>query len=1201
MKQGRFTRVFGLITALALFAGCLQMTAAAKTVQERLLMAWDGVSRTGSLYPTLNKASTLETDKYSTGFFFGTNKTKAVKDEILTLETERYRILPEGTSSNQTRNVYYEKEIPNFEEKYLTFDFAALAGYSYLTEQPKIGFSAIEAKDTPKTEVMYLNLSDYVDLNKAKNNKETFYQVSIPVADFFAKGEFKALNGSKATEIDKNKINGITVACGMKTDALSGQKAFAINNLAITSVETGANYRLLNSEATGTDYSALFDDNYVAPNYVLNKGISAYDFTGAAKNGTACLRFNIKGGTTEERIYCGLANKLVREIDFENDALQFWYQPKLERANTKIGLLCQGTVNQTNPSQKDKVAMLSISLTDYLGLTGADYSAGEWIPVTIPLKYFIDNGEFDKFLSEDVMFSKHTLTGIIFEYSTEDIPESDTPLAYIDDLKFVNSVKPAEDLEYYTNGNSVTLSWKNDSERAKEYDIYRGNDLIGTVKGSCTFTDTPSDTDAEVYSVRSKGEGMKSVVTSAEVSFDVNYAANFTQNAEEKVQKVTLVKGGDKAFVSWDGSENEYLIYKNGEAYAAATGHSFKDSSYTDGDVYTVAAADSKTNTLYAATAVSVTKDSGYGSIISELAFENDSNGYPDTLTGKVYNYSGEAKPAVLYVAHYEYSDGNTGKLVSIEKTNTTLAQGTDEVSHKLDYVKGLSGSYAVKAYVFTGSDEMTPTVSPVTAAYSTAASENAATVTVLSDRQQEIKGWGISPFAISDNEFLKFQNKEDWQEMFDTLYGKMGLTSIRVPFDKDCGDESGNISQEQLNYRVEYIKRAKEYGIDDYIISYWSAPEGMTEKRHDDEDWKTEPLWHLKNGMEEAYCDYIVSCINYLNENGVGLPSGVGFQNEPQNGNNTPIYSIGQYKTVSKLLRQKLDAAGFNNIPITSPETVSYVQLYKYMGGSKNSKADGDSLFNFDYLTEDSEYADSIGVLCTHSYHETSAGAKNADIANFASQAAKFPQKERWMTEFSGNATSQEAVIKSTNVWDADMGTALFTMRILSGDVGWAGMNRWYYWQGYRSHYTLTPDNAPYTMESGRVSPQTVAFGQPGQTVHTTKLYDALRLLFTNVPKGSYVKHADCTDTDFVNESALRSDILAFETPEGNTVVMLVNISENAKTVNFSGLTGTKAHISFVTAESSRVTGIDRSVADGTVADINVPARSIAYVITGE
>ena len=561
------------------------------------------------------------------------------------------------------------------------------------------------------------------------------------------------------------------------------------------------------------------------------------------------------------------------------------------------------------------------------------------------------------------------------------------------------------------------------------------------------------------------------------------------------------------------------------------------------------------------------------------------SEAYPDRIKLKSVNTTETSKTAKLIAAMYE-----GGKLTDVKFFNAAVPFGIAEQTLYPGFYSNVPGEREIKLLTLDGYNFPQPLSSPETSQQSLSRKAADASVTVLDTEYQTITGWGISPFLVTDNDFRSFSNYEDWKEMYDTLYGGLGITSIRVPIEADCGYATEPEDEElrdkpdysKLDYIVKYIQRAKDFGIDDWILCFWSPPKYMFEKKFFAE--KDTELYFLKDEYKDVYCSYIINILDYLKENGVGTPKGVCFQNEPI-GNISPFYELSGYKYEAIKLREMLDDAGYEDTLVQGPETASYCTAFRYLGGEYGN-------VNFNNLRNDPEYADAIGVISQHTY-VSSSDSKNSDIANFANGASYFPDKERWMTEFSGLGKEE-----TSDTGDYVMGPVLFTMRVLSGDVGWAGMNRWYYWRAFVTHYNPDDNGASYDVLNDKNAQQTILYGQPGGKVVKSKLYDCLSLLFNNVPVGSKVKRLATTDSLLVNKSALKTDLLAFETNKG-TVVMLVNTKPQAKSIDFGGLTGSKAEIYSVAGGYDGIIKDQTTVNGGTAYGVHIPPKSVTFVVS--
>ena len=562
---------------------------------------------------------------------------------------------------------------------------------------------------------------------------------------------------------------------------------------------------------------------------------------------------------------------------------------------------------------------------------------------------------------------------------------------------------------------------------------------------------------------------------------------------------------------------------------------------------------------------------------------------YPDRIKIKSVNAGTSSKTVNFAAAMYDEDD----KLTDVKMFGAALPLGRAEQTLYTGFYNDVPGTRKIKLLMFDGCGQTKPVSAPEASQFTVNKKAADGTVTVLDDEYQTITGWGISPFLLSDNDFRSFSDYEDWKEMYDALYGELGITSVRVPIDKECGYTTEPEDEElkdkpvysQLDYIVKYIERAKDFGIDDWILCFWSPPKYMIEKRYI--SYRGAELWAVKTDCIDMYCRYMINVIDYLKENGVGTPMGVCFQNEPQSGNVNPTYEPELFIYTAKRFRTMLDEAGYEDIPIQGAEAAAYYNGFRYTGGTAEA-------YNYNNYINDPDYANAIGIFSTHTYIEAGK-SKDSDVSTFATETAKFPDKERWMTEFSG--LGQE---ESVNTGDYVMGPALFTMRVLSSDVGWAGMNRWYYWRAFVTHYNPDENGASYDVLNDKFSQQAVLYGQPGGKVVKSKLYKCLSLLFNNVPVGSKVKRMSSTVSSLVNRSALKSDLLAFETEKG-TVVMLVNTAMQAKSVNFAGLTGSKAEIYSVTKNYDGIIKASEELYGGSIESVHIPPRSVSFVVTSD
>ena len=946
------------------------------------------------------------------------------------------------------------------------------------------------------------------------------------------------------------------------------------------------------TSASGKTYKYIFDENYSLKTKVFGWGTESGPSAETAYKGTRS--YKIKLHQEGERSYTFLGREIFQGLDTKNAALEFSYKPVIPREEVYAGITCFS-------DSENKYAVLRISLKDYADLANYDYENGGWINVTIPFEYFIKNGEFTHIFinknrdTEDPEFGKiaefdfNRLNGVYFEYSREGLAETKITAAYVDEIRMSECVNSPEIYgSSYSDG--VTLWWDNLGEDTV-YEIYSNGYLKKrTDKNYYYDTDCKKNRTYE-YKVRAVRDGMISLPCTyvADTIFPDGSSASPDDKLDVKNAKYAV--SGTKSAIYFENPGTEdmiYVLYKNGNPYAKSDTEFFTDNAYSEGDVYKIIS--------YSADKTRVSAIAGAEKSESSFLCETqnvkllDANGAPaqnnavKSVSFDVFNTNPEKFGAVAVAAFYK-----DGKLYSADVESIALPLGKSSYTIKFENPPVLNGKYEFSVLLLNKLSDLQP-AAPKKALEYTKSSGSGTYDIVLnnSDEKQTISGWGISPFSIFD--FKEFQNTSDWKEVFDLTYKDLGLNIIRLPFNDYCGDAEGNIVESELEVLANYAKCAEEYGIDDYMMTYWSAPKGeefpkeqngMVEIEEGGINYGNGNCYRLKVECEEMYCDYIVKCVTYLSERCKKPPVAVSFQNEPQDGRTMPRYDKEQYIRVSKLLRNKLNEKGFESVKILGPETAAYYQMYIQMGGKLHN-------LEFSNFAEDKEFADAIGVIGVHSYAmKVGDRSYHSDIEQFAKAASAYPDKERWQTEFS-----------ESDKFETNMDSSIYTMRILSADVGWAGINRWFYWRSYYYAYTLDENDITYDVYNTKYSQQSLLVGPLKGKLKTTKLYNSLKTLFTNVPEGSVVITASCSDESVDNKSALYADLLSFKTEKGSAV-MLINKSSDDKIYNFSNLIGKKAVIKYVCEDNGEVvTSESMDIKNGKIKGICLPKKSIMYVI---
>jgi hypothetical protein len=451
----------------------------------------------------------------------------------------------------------------------------------------------------------------------------------------------------------------------------------------------------------------------------------------------------------------------------------------------------------------------------------------------------------------------------------------------------------------------------------------------------------------------------------------------------------------------------------------------------------------------------------------------------------------------------------------------------------------------------------------------SAAASQTTYDLNISNVDQQTVKGWGIFPSW----------NRADWNRDFmgktgaqQALFQDLGATMFRVMIPTVAGDADGNLYDAKMEEIYNIINAGAEHGMQDYMISVWSPPVGM-KTLPTVNGWTGTEHVRLRTDKENAYTDYLVKAIQWLVAHGASAPKALSFQNEPLSqiisewcywgGDNGT-----QYQRVAKLLRSKLNAAGLTGTQILGPEGAAYYENELLLGQ------------DFSALRNDQDLYNAIGGLTSHSYFAK--GYDNNDsYKTYRDVTGLFPEKDKWQTEYS-------TLISGVS----EMDMAINAARRLTSDMALIQNNYWFWWLGWAAN--RHPSDVGEVLLDGN-----------GVTVTKSKAFYVLSHIFNNVAVGSKVRRISADPASgLVTSDAVWMDAVAF-VDGTKTVALLVNSTDQAKTVNVKGLTGTTATVSQLT--SSVALGADmtlaasRNIQGGTAADINLPAKSVSVIVTSD
>jgi uncharacterized protein YjdB/O-glycosyl hydrolase len=441
--------------------------------------------------------------------------------------------------------------------------------------------------------------------------------------------------------------------------------------------------------------------------------------------------------------------------------------------------------------------------------------------------------------------------------------------------------------------------------------------------------------------------------------------------------------------------------------------------------------------------------------------------------------------------------------------------------------------------------------------------------LTISNTDQQTVKGWGVTPSW----------NRADWNRNFidrtaaqQALLQDLGVSMFRTMIPAVAGDGDGNLIDAKMQEIYDLIRVSEDKGVHDYMISVWSPPIGM-KTLPTVNGWTGTEHVRLRPEKEEAYTSYLVKSIQWLVAKGASVPKALSFQNEPLSqiisewcywGGDNGV----QFQRVTKLLRSKLDSAGYTSVQILAPEGATYHENELLLG-------QGLSALNTDPALN---YA--ITGLASHSYFSKGYDT-TAVYQKYKDALDNFPEKDRWQTEYS-------TLIAGVS----EMDMAINASQRLASDMAFIRNNYWFWWLGWA--------NGRHPTDVGEV-----LLDGDGYTVTKSKLFYVLSKIFNNVPVGSKVRHiTGDVASGITTADSMWMDSVAFV--NGNkTVALVVNSTDKAKTVNLKGLTGSTASVYQLTSsvglgQDMQLAGL-RNIHGGTASTIGLPAKSVSVVITSD
>jgi O-glycosyl hydrolase len=394
------------------------------------------------------------------------------------------------------------------------------------------------------------------------------------------------------------------------------------------------------------------------------------------------------------------------------------------------------------------------------------------------------------------------------------------------------------------------------------------------------------------------------------------------------------------------------------------------------------------------------------------------------------------------------------------------------------------------------------------------------------------LKGWGIFPCTIQNDRpnaqnFTIFK-RPNAQKL---IFGELGMSFMRceiLPGSYDEKKDNGSLDTKYLDESlVQQMNIAKRFGINKTSLSVWSPPAIFKDPPTTfGTDPKSKRVAHLKQSRELDYCRYIVRVFDYLTKTKkLTVPFAFSIQNEPNfaagewKGNQ---YAPAQWQRVFKLMRRELDNGGYKSVQLIGPEGGGYVESVQFIGGKEAPS-----------LKNDKEFRDAMAGFAFHGYSITSKKVEYSEnLQNVAKIAASY-KKDIWMSEFSLIAQKpkplEHAIITSTR---------------LAREMTYIPSNYWCWWQGW---YPVHPKN------------EVLLTGIDDNALHISKTYYVLKKLWHSAPAGSVVHQIKSNDEEIKGYDPLEVQTVAFEY-KNRTTVLVINPTDESKSLNISGLSGRTA-----------------------------------------
>ncbi len=823
-------------------------------------------------------------------------------------------------------------------------------------------------------------------------------------------------------------------------------------------------------------------------------------------------------------------------LEAEKTALSFEIKLRTNTNKAYIGLTCYGNVvltNSTNVTQCGGV--VRINLKDYI-----DLPLNQWVKVVIPIKYFMENGEFvqretgDKALTA---FDYTRINGMYFGATADQFTGTagqNLIFSMYDNIRFIEYINAPERVTVTANGKGADISWSEakGSDNVEGYYLFRKNgtdsaSLIQTLSPDVRhYTDTVASSGNYTYLVQAFNttSGFISLPASSQsISLSATGTNPQTSEAGVNISSVTLYDRKNNALANGTGS-----TYVNSvEATVNYTGSGFFDGVLKTELYHNGALADSYERNISEPAGISVTY--------------NDEHQYTTILPGT-----------------YTFKTG-------VYKNGTLVS----DMIEKSFAVSAPSSSY---------------------------------TVTVENTARQTMDGWGCWPYSLekdySDWDELKKLIMEDLGINITRYF----VYPESMDDNSNVVTEELDKNIEVIRYAVENgIDKYILTWLGPPRNDTWT--EKNVANYAEQSGWAMFNT-RLKRSMEEKYIDGIINQLKYIQSKNLPLPYCICIQNEPFGAKVGFIrpdqYSRLVVMLDQKLTQNGLDSV---NILAFEPVSYQTMYSLAGDSGRKVQVEGGVSyLVDFSEFEHNPVFKNAVDIVGVHTYDApTNSETSRLYAYNYDTILNSYGMR-KWMTEFSLCSAAKTAHTDPSLGLDYDIEACIREITGLIGDVVWSGNSAWMHHMGYYPNDMLTKDGYAYSVTEDPEKPFTngLVYGTAqSRILKPGNVYSALQAIFNNAPAGSVVKRATTNWSSLTNDYAVLADLGVFENGD-STVVVLVNQSTDDAYITLKNLKGTTAEVNTLTSGTTecKLTST-HSVSGGTANQVFIPAKSVNIIVS--